>query len=79
MVFRSALPCVLAGVLLMIAATTQVSVEARQHAQQDERGRIRSEVNLVGTLASVLDKDGRPALDSRRISSRSMKKASSKR
>jgi len=63
MLYRSALPCVLAGVLLLIAATTQVGVEARQHAEQDQRGRIRAEVNLVGTLASVLDKDGRPALD----------------
>ena len=29
---------------------------------QDQRGRIRSEVSLVSVLASVLDKDGRPAL-----------------
>jgi len=62
LVFRPGLPCVLAGALLLIAATTQMRVDARQRAEQDQRGRIRSEVNLVGTLASVLDKDGRPAL-----------------
>jgi Ca-activated chloride channel family protein len=59
---RLALPFVLAGALL-IAATTQMGVEARQRSDQDQRGRIRSEVSLVSTLASVLDKDGRPALD----------------
>jgi len=37
-------------------------VNAGQRADQDQRGRIRSEVSLVSTLASVLDKDGRPAL-----------------
>jgi Ca-activated chloride channel family protein len=36
---------------------------AQQRNDQDQRGRIRSEVSLVGLLASVLDKDGRPALD----------------
>jgi len=30
--------------------------------EQDQRGRIRSEVTLVSLLASVLNKDGRPAL-----------------
>ncbi len=30
--------------------------------EQDQRGRIRSEVTLVSLLASVLDKDGRPVL-----------------
>ena len=63
LVFRPGLPGVLAGALLLIAATTQMRVDARQRAEQDQRGRIRSEVTLVGTLASVLDKDGRPALD----------------
>jgi Ca-activated chloride channel homolog len=37
-------------------------VEAQQRTDQDQRGRIRSEVTLVSLLASVLDKDGRPAL-----------------
>jgi Ca-activated chloride channel family protein len=62
-VLRPAVPCLLAGVLLLIAITMQQSVQARQRADQDPRARIRSEVNLVGTLASVLDKNGRPALD----------------
>jgi len=35
---------------------------ARAGGEQDERGRIRSEVTLVSMLASVLDKAGRPAL-----------------
>jgi Ca-activated chloride channel homolog len=60
---RPALPFVLAGILLLIAATIQMGIEARQRSDPDQRGRIRSEVNLVSTLASVLDKDGRPALD----------------
>jgi Ca-activated chloride channel family protein len=62
-VLRPSRPCVLAGVLVWIAATTQIGVVAGQREGQDPRGRIRSEVSLVGTLASVLDKDGRPALD----------------
>jgi Ca-activated chloride channel homolog len=37
-------------------------VAAREGNDQDQRGRIRSEVTLVSMLASVLDKDGRPAL-----------------
>jgi Ca-activated chloride channel family protein len=36
---------------------------AGQKNDQDQRGRIRVEVNLVSVLSSVLDKDGRPALD----------------
>jgi Ca-activated chloride channel family protein len=60
---RPAAPFVLAGAFLLIAATPQITVRARQRADQDPRARIRSEVNLVGTLASVLDKNGRPALD----------------
>jgi Ca-activated chloride channel family protein len=63
LIARPAAPIVLAGAFLLIAATTQLNVEARQRADQDPRARIRSEVNLVGTLASVLDKNGRPALD----------------
>jgi Ca-activated chloride channel family protein len=63
LVARPAAPFVLAGTFLLIAATTQITVQARQRADQDPRARIRSEVNLVGTLASVLDKNGRPALD----------------
>jgi Ca-activated chloride channel family protein len=67
---RMALSCAFAA-LFLIAATTQLRVAAEsrpdqvaeQRAEQDPRGRIRSEVSLVGTLASVLDKDGRPALD----------------
>jgi Ca-activated chloride channel family protein len=60
---RPALLFVLTGGFLLILATTQFSLGARQRADQDPRARIRSEVNLVGTLASVLDKNGRPALD----------------
>jgi len=37
-------------------------VSERDRDEQDQRGRIRSEVTLVGLLASVLDKNGRPAL-----------------
>jgi Ca-activated chloride channel homolog len=37
--------------------------EAREGNDQEQRGRIRSEVTLVSLLASVLDKNGRPALD----------------
>ena len=62
-VLRLALCCVSAAALLLIVATTQLRVSAGQRADQDPRARIRSEVSLVGTLASVLDKDGRPALD----------------
>jgi len=36
---------------------------AGQKNDQDQRGRIRVEVNLVSVLSSVLDKYGRPALD----------------
>jgi Ca-activated chloride channel family protein len=74
-----AFSCALAAALFLTAAVTQLGVAAGQRAgqdapqrasryapqrtEQDTRGRIRSEVSLVGTLASVLDKDGRPALD----------------
>ena len=37
-------------------------VAVGQGNDQDQRGRIRSEVSLVSVLSSVLDKDGRPAL-----------------
>ena len=37
-------------------------VAAREGNAQDQRGRIRTEVTLVSMLASVLDRDGRPAL-----------------
>jgi Ca-activated chloride channel family protein len=63
LVARPPAPFMLAGAFLLMAATTQITAEARQRADQDPRARIRSEVNLVGTLASVLDKNGRPALD----------------
>jgi Ca-activated chloride channel family protein len=36
---------------------------ARQKNDPDQRGRIRVDVSLVSLLSSVLDKDGRPALD----------------
>jgi Ca-activated chloride channel family protein len=62
-VLRPALSFALAGTLLLMGAAPPMRIEAGQRAEQDQRGRIRSEVNLVGTLASVLDKDGRPALD----------------
>jgi Ca-activated chloride channel family protein len=58
MVFGSC--CALLG--LFAAATSWKSVAARVEKEQDQRGRIRSEVTLVSLLASVLDKDGRPAL-----------------
>jgi Ca-activated chloride channel homolog len=47
---------------LFATATAWKSVAARGQKEQDQRGRIRSEVTLVSLLASVLDKDGRPAL-----------------
>jgi Ca-activated chloride channel homolog len=51
------------GTLLALFATAALKpVSAGMEDGQDERGRIRSEVTLVSLLASVLDKDGRPAL-----------------
>jgi len=44
------------------AAPTLRLAAARDGNDQDQRGRIRSEVTLVSMLASVLDKAGRPAL-----------------
>ncbi len=61
--FRLVLPFALAGALMLIAASPRMRIEARQRTDQDQRGRIRSEVSLVSSLASVLDKDGHPALD----------------
>ena len=55
-------PFLLAGALLAVVTTTRMPVEAQQRGDQDQRGRIRSEVSLVSVLSSVLDKDGRPAL-----------------
>lgn len=51
------------GFLLAYAAAVLKPSWARAADEQDQRGRIRSEVTLVGLLASVLDKDGRPAPD----------------
>jgi Ca-activated chloride channel homolog len=49
--------------LLAVAVTIAIRpVAAREGDDQDQRGRIRVEVNLVSLLASVLDKNGRPAL-----------------
>ncbi len=50
-------------VLLAVLATVGFRpVSASDEKEQDQRGRIRTEVTLVGVLASVLDKDGRPVL-----------------
>ena len=57
-----ALELVTAGVLMLITATATLPVAAQQRAEES-RARIRSEVSLVSLLSSVLDKDGRPALD----------------
>ena len=59
--FRMAVRVVLMCALLVGAILKPVA--AQQRNDQDQRGRIRSEVSLVGLLASVLDKDGRPALN----------------
>ncbi len=61
--FHLVLALAIAGFLLLIVLPFQMRDEARQRSEPDQRGRIRSEVSLVSTLASVLDKDGRPALD----------------
>jgi len=50
------------GVFFVSAVAVLKPLAARQPGEQDQRGRIRSEVTLVSLLASVLDKDGRPAL-----------------
>jgi Ca-activated chloride channel family protein len=59
LLFRLACAAALLG--LVLAGLKPAT--AQQRNDQDQRGRIRSEVSLVGLLASVLDKDGRPALD----------------
>jgi Ca-activated chloride channel family protein len=59
---RVACSLVIAAFLLAFSPAVQNGLEARQRFDQDPRGRIRSEVSLVSTLVSVLDKDGRPAL-----------------
>jgi Ca-activated chloride channel homolog len=64
---RAILTFTLAGILLAITAAALKPAAAQQpasqpRADQDQRGRIRSEVTLVTLLASVLDKDGRPAI-----------------
>ena len=51
-----------AALLSLFAGSTLKPAAARDGNDQDQRGRIRSEVTLVSMLASVLDKDGRPAL-----------------
>jgi Ca-activated chloride channel homolog len=53
----------LCGLLLAYAVAALMPAAARTADDQDQRGRIRSEVTLVSLLASVLDKDGRPATD----------------
>jgi Ca-activated chloride channel family protein len=50
------------ALLALLATAALRPVAARGGDEQDQRGRIRSEVTLVGVLASVLDKNGRPAL-----------------
>ena len=50
------------ALLALLATAALRPVAARGGDEQDQRGRIRSEVTLVSLLASVLDKNGRPAL-----------------
>lgn len=50
------------GVLAACAGAALWPGLALARDEQDQRGRIRSDVTLVSLLASVLDKDGRPAL-----------------
>jgi Ca-activated chloride channel family protein len=52
---------VLTAILLVVAAA--VPARAKPETEQDQRGRIRSEVSLVSVLASVLDKDNHPVID----------------
>ncbi len=56
-----ALICIFVAVLLVCDGLPPAV--AGQKNDQDQRGRIRVEVNLVSVLSSVLDKYGRPALD----------------
>jgi Ca-activated chloride channel homolog len=48
--------------VLLVCAGLAPAVEGQKN-DQDQRGRIRVDVSLVSVLSSVLDKDGRPALD----------------
>ena len=50
------------AVLAALAIAPFVSAPLQGADDQDQRGRIRSEVTMVSLLASVLDKNGRPAL-----------------
>jgi Ca-activated chloride channel family protein len=52
----------LGGFVAMCAGASLGPSLALAGDEQDQRGRIRSDVTLVGILASVLDKDGRPVL-----------------
>ena len=50
------------GALLVFAVSEPRPAAAQQRSDPDSRGRIRSEVSLVSLLASVMDKNGRPAV-----------------
>ena len=54
---------VFAGVLLLCGTLALNPAAAAQRDDSDPRARIRAEVSLVSVLASVLDKDGHPAMD----------------
>jgi Ca-activated chloride channel family protein len=58
---RAGLALACCAVLATLFAT-RAAIAARSADDQDQRGRIRTEVTLVSLLAGVLDKDGRPAL-----------------
>ena len=51
-----------AALLPLLAMAAWKPVAAREGNEQDQRGRIRSEVTLVSLLVGVLNKDGRPQL-----------------
>jgi Ca-activated chloride channel family protein len=60
---RNAIALVSTLVVLALFSTIALRpASAREENFQAQRGRIRTEVTLVGVLASVLDKDGRPVL-----------------
>jgi Ca-activated chloride channel family protein len=59
---KAAALAVCGALLTLGAAAGLTSLGARAADEQDRRGTIRTEVTLVSLLASVLDKDGRPAL-----------------
>src|ERR1039458_2152201 len=54
---------VFAVALLWCATLALEPAVAGQRNEPDQRGRIRTEVSLVSVLASVLDKNGHPAMD----------------